>query len=238
MLWGNPAQRRVQRHLADGNAHTTGALVAQSEDAFAVAGHDTANVVVPWLGQHLVDEVPVWITDKQSPRLAPYFREALASFAHGGRVNDGQQLFRVVRDQRIEESLVIVLQVAHQCVSCKRVGLVLESPPASFALIFKCPDMRRQQAVKGKGVAFRLGKRGSLIESGMEKQIKARQVGADHRTVGGGGRTLFGHAVSPWKRAILRQNHLMALGVEHPRAILASAGSHSNATRRRSFKRR
>ena len=43
MLGGNAAERRVERHFADGNAHAARALIAEAEDAFAVADHDAAH---------------------------------------------------------------------------------------------------------------------------------------------------------------------------------------------------
>jgi len=43
----NPADKRVQRKLADGNAQTADALIADAEDALAVGDDDNVNV---WIG--------------------------------------------------------------------------------------------------------------------------------------------------------------------------------------------
>ena len=76
------------------------------------------------------------IADEQSARLAPDLAEALAALAHRRRIDDGQQLFDVVRDQRVEQGLVVVLQVAHQ-------GIFAEGCGACYrALAFSAPADR------------------------------------------------------------------------------------------------
>ncbi len=119
MLRRNAAQRRVERHLADGNAHAARALIAQAEDALAVADHNAAHVVVARVGEDLLDAVLVGIAEEEAARLAPDLGEALASLAHCRRVDDGQQLLDVVGDERVEQRLVVVLQVAHIACTCR-----------------------------------------------------------------------------------------------------------------------
>ena len=46
MFRRNAAKGGIERHFADGNAHAACALVAQAEDALAVADHDAAHVVI------------------------------------------------------------------------------------------------------------------------------------------------------------------------------------------------
>ena len=60
MLRRNAAQRGVERHLADGNAHAARALIAEAEDALAIADHDAAHIVVARIGEDLIDSVSCW----------------------------------------------------------------------------------------------------------------------------------------------------------------------------------
>ena len=198
MMRGHAAERGVERHFADGDAHAAGSLVAEAEDALAIADHDAANVVVARVGEHLVDAVAVGVADEQAARLAPDLGEALASFAHSGRVDHGQQLFHVVGDERVEEGLVVILQVAHQGVFAEGRGLVVESLLAAFALVFKGADVGREQAMQAEGGAFFLGKRGALVQAGMEQEVVAGAAGADDVEVRGGiGGSGWRHGFSP-----------------------------------------
>ena len=60
MFGRDAAQRRVERHFADGNAHAARALVAQAENALAIADHDAAHVVVARVGENLFRCDPCW----------------------------------------------------------------------------------------------------------------------------------------------------------------------------------
>ena len=57
VLRRDAAQRGVEGHLADGNAHAACALIAQSENALAVRDHDAAHLVKARVGEDLVDAV-------------------------------------------------------------------------------------------------------------------------------------------------------------------------------------
>ncbi len=116
------------------------------------------------------------IADEQAAGLAPDFRKSLASFAHRGGVDNGQQFFNVVLDERIEEGLRAVLEVAHECVFGEGGVLILEGSHAAFALFLKGPDVGRKQAVQRKFVAFPLGERGALVQLRVEQQIIAGEM--------------------------------------------------------------
>ena len=73
MLRRNSAERGVERHLPDGDAHAAGALVAEAENALAIADHDAAHIVVARVGENLIDPIPIGIADEQSARPAPDF---------------------------------------------------------------------------------------------------------------------------------------------------------------------
>jgi hypothetical protein len=84
VLRRNAAQRGVESHLADGDAHAAGALVAQAENALAVRDHDATHLVIARVGQNLLDAVLVRIAEEEAARPAPNLAEALAALAHAG----------------------------------------------------------------------------------------------------------------------------------------------------------
>ena len=143
-----PRQRRVERHLADGNAHAARALIAQPQDAFSIAHHDAPHIIIAGVGKDLRDAIPVRIAEKKTARLAPDLGKALAALAYRRRVDDRQQLFGMLGDERIEQRLIVVLQVAHVAVFAKGGIAAVEHALAAFALVFQRPDVRRQQAVQ------------------------------------------------------------------------------------------
>src|SRR5437867_10072 len=110
------AQRGVERHFSDGNAHAPGALVAQSEDAFAVAYNNAADAVITGVRENLLDALLVGIAQEEAAGLAPNLAELLTTIAHGGRVNDGESFFDVIGDKRIEKRLIAVLEIAHETI--------------------------------------------------------------------------------------------------------------------------
>ncbi len=133
------------------------------------------------------------IADEQAARLAPDLGEALAAFADGWSVDDGQQFFSVVRDERVEQGFIAVLKIAHEGVFREGTGLVVESLLAAFALVFERADVRRKQAVQGECGALLFGECGALVEFGVEQQVVAGKMSADYGGVGRGG-GLGGHA--------------------------------------------
>ena len=180
VLGRNAAQRCVESHFANGNAHAAGALVAEAEDALAVGDDDAAHVVVARVGQHLVHAVAVGIADEETARLAPDFAEALAALAHRGRVHHGQHLFHVVRDERIEERLRAVLQVAHEAVFVERAALGVEGLDAALALLVERADVRRQQSVEREDVALVLSECGAFVQPWVRQQLVAGEPGTNH----------------------------------------------------------
>ena len=55
---GMPAQARVERELADGDAHAVGAEIAQAEDALSVGDDDDADVLLGPVVEDLRDAAP------------------------------------------------------------------------------------------------------------------------------------------------------------------------------------
>ena len=169
VLRRDAAQCGVKRHLADGNAHAARALIAQAENAFAVRDHNAAHIVKTRVGENLFDPILVRIAHKKTARPAPYLAEALASLAHYGRINNGQQLLGVVRDQRVEKRLAVVLQIAHVAVLQEGRSPAVQHPFAASPLIFKRSDVRRQQPMKAESSSLLFGKGRALVQPGIQQ---------------------------------------------------------------------
>ena len=154
-------------------------LITQAQNAFPVADYNAAHIIVAWVGENLLDPVLIGVTQEHSAGFTPDFAEALASFPDGRRVDDGQKLFNVVGDERVKESLVVVLQIAHEAVFAEGGAALVERELAALALIFKASDMRGQQTVKPEGVAFLFSKGGALVKARIQQQVKARKASSD-----------------------------------------------------------
>ena len=183
MLWRDAAQCGVKGHLADGNAHAARALIAQAENAFAVRDHDAAHIVKTRVGKNLFDAVLVGIAHKKAAWPPPYLAEALASLAYHRRINNGQQLFGVVRDKRVEEGLAVVLHIAHVAVLEEGCSPAVQHPFAAFPLIIERSDVRRQEPMQAKSSALLLGKGSALVEPGIRQQLNPMKMGSDHSAV-------------------------------------------------------
>ena len=182
----NAAQSRVESHLSDRNAHSSRALIAQSKNSFAVAHDNTSDTVITIMRDHLLDTVLVGITDEQASRLAPDFAEALASFTYGRRIDDGQQRLNILRDQRVVERFIRILQIAHETVFAETRRLIRERILPAFKLLGERAFMWRQQSVERKRVAFIFGKRGSFIEPRIVEQVVPGKIRANDAGCGEG----------------------------------------------------
>src|ERR1035437_8804794 len=120
------------------------------------------------------------IGEEEAARPAPDLAEALAALSHDRGVNDRQQLFRVVRNQRVEKRFAIVLQVAHVAVLAKGGIATGQHSQAAFPLIFQGSDMRRQKAMQAECGAFLFGKGRAFVEPGIMEQLEPVKSGANH----------------------------------------------------------
>src|SRR5262249_12895844 len=169
----NPAERRVKRHLSDRDAHASGALVAKSQDSLAVADHDALDIVVVGVAQDLRDAILVRIAQKQAARPSPDLAETLTAFAHGGCVDERQHLFDVANQERVEQSLVGILEVAQKAVFVESAWLLRQCLLAAFDLLVEAPHVWRQQTMQLKYVAFVIGERRSLVQARRVDQVIA-----------------------------------------------------------------
>src|ERR1700732_1155996 len=91
----------VERQLADRDAHAAGALIADTENAFAVADHDRIDAVVARMGENAPDQMPVRDAEEKSARFAEDPAEKLTAQPDRRRVDDRHHLFDVAGQQRV-----------------------------------------------------------------------------------------------------------------------------------------
>src|SRR6202035_793757 len=96
----------VEREVADWYAHASGALVAQSENALAVADHNGLDTVEAGVLQNIANAIFERQAQKQAARLAKQMAEQLAAQSDRGRIDDRHHLFDVAGQQGIKKSLV------------------------------------------------------------------------------------------------------------------------------------
>ena len=92
-----------------------------------------------------------------------------------GRVYDRQQLFQILDQQRVEQSLVGVLQLPKDGVALE-IGLVAaQRLQAARYLLVQRRDIGREQAVKVELLALGLGERCTLVELRIGQQLVSAQ---------------------------------------------------------------
>ena len=144
MLRMNAAERGVKGHLPDRDAHASRTLIAESQDSLPVADHDAFHTVVTGMIQDLIDAIFIRIAEKQTSRLSPYLTEALATLTHSWRVHQREHLFDIAHQERVEQRLVRILQVAEKAVFIEGVRLIPQCLHPALNLFIKTPHMRRQ----------------------------------------------------------------------------------------------
>ena len=142
------AAGRVERELADRDAHAAGALVAEPEDPLAVGQHDRLDRVEARIGKDLLQTPLVRQAQKQAARFAKQLAELLAPGADGRGVDQRQQLLEVLLQQGKEQGLVVVVQFAQKGVALEIAGEPAQHRQAARDLLLQGADMRRQQTVQ------------------------------------------------------------------------------------------
>src|SRR5262249_6145365 len=157
--------------LADRDAHAAGALVSQPENALAIGHDDRLDRVEARLRKDAIDPGLVRDTEEQAARLPKQAAEVLAAFPDGGRVDDRHQLFQVSDQQRVEQGLVGILQLAQEGVAFEiRLEAAQRLETARYLLI-ESRDIGRQQAVQVERVTLGLRKRRALVELRIGQQL-------------------------------------------------------------------
>ncbi len=190
-----PPQPGIKGQLADGDAHAASALVAEPEDALAVADDDDAHGVEQRIGEDVAEPMAVGIAEEQATGLAPDLAEPLATFPDGRRVDQRQQLAEIVGEQAIEQGLVGVEQVAQEGVALEVAAERSQHPQAASRLAGQRPHMRRQDAVEPERIAFLVAEGGALVEDGSVDEVVAAQRRFDDTRVIG--KIQLGHGRPP-----------------------------------------
>jgi hypothetical protein len=99
--------------------------------------------------------------------------EPLASRPHRGRVNDRQHRFEIARQQRIEEGLVGVLQIAQEDVLLDRIAEPVERLHPARDLFVERRHAGRQQAMQLERVSFSFGEGRALVQQRRRQKLIA-----------------------------------------------------------------
>ena len=127
------------------------------------------------IGEDLIEPPLVREAQKQPARPAEQLAELLAAGADRRRVDDRQQFFEVLHQQREEQGLVVVVQLAQKGIAFEVGGEAAQHHQPPRNLLAERADMRRQQTVQLEHVALGFGKGGAFVEERVGQQPKAEE---------------------------------------------------------------
>ncbi len=156
------ADQRVERELADRDAHAADALVADAEDPLAVGDDDDVHLLGRPVAQHLPQVLPVRPGQVEPPGPAPDLGEAPAALGDRRRVHQGQRGGHVGGEHGVEEVLVAVLQRAQVDVAVEVGRHARHLAPGPSNLHVEGGHRVREQAEQAELTPLRLGERGPL----------------------------------------------------------------------------
>ena len=156
-------------------AHAAGALIAKAEDALPIGNDDHLGVLEVRIGENVLQAFAMRNAEKQPPRPAEQPAEVLATCTHRRRVYGRQQLLDVAREQRVEQRLVGVLQVAEEREALQLGGEPAQGREPSRHLLLQRGDGRRQQPMQLELGALFVGERRALVEQRIGQQVIAEQ---------------------------------------------------------------
>ncbi len=107
---------RIERELADRDAHAAGTLIAQAQDALAVAHHDRLDAVEARIAKNAAHPVLKRKAQEQAARLAKDAAELLTAETYRGRIDDRHHLFDVPGQQRVKQGFIGVLQATKESI--------------------------------------------------------------------------------------------------------------------------
>ena len=172
-----PGAGGIERELADGDSHASRTLVAEPENALAIADHDRADCVIAVVPEDLANSMLVGVTEKQSAGLAPDLAETLASFADRRRVHQRHHLFDVAHQHGVKQGFVRVLQVPQIGIALEIGFKIVQRLKTARRLIFKIANMWGKQSVQCEVGALVFSERGSLVQHGKVNQVEAGEPG-------------------------------------------------------------
>ena len=168
---------RIERELADGNAHAERAQVTEAEDALAIGHHDHAHIRMRPVAQNLRD--PAALADADENAAGPAEDGAVfeAGLADRGGVDDGDHLLRMLLHQPVEKGLVAVLQGGEEDVLLERIRFAAVIAVDAMQLLLDREHPGRQQAAQAQRIALALGEGRTLVEQRIGQQSMTPRVG-------------------------------------------------------------
>ena len=110
-----------------------------------------------------MDDVAQGIGHEKAAGAPVNLAETLAGQAHGRRVDDGQHFGQIAPDQRIEQSLVGVLELTQINMAPEIRIFAADRLIRAFDLGLQIFDMRRQEAEQTELVSLFVGKGGAFV---------------------------------------------------------------------------
>mmetsp|Transcript_25597 Transcript_25597/g.80132 ORF Transcript_25597/g.80132 Transcript_25597/m.80132 type:complete len:512 (+) Transcript_25597:550-2085(+) len=179
---------RIERQLADGDAHAIHAEVAEPEDTLAVGEDDGGNVLLRPVVQHLADVTLVPQTQVEAPRrLGDDLAPLLACLAHRRRVHERHELGHVAHEQRVVEVRMAALDAREHQVLVNVRGLRPDALNRDAGLHLQVKDASGHQAFEAARVALGRGECEPLVAERRPQQphallllLRCRSGGAQH----------------------------------------------------------
>ncbi len=184
--------RRVERQLADRNAHAAGPLIAEAQDALAIADDNGLHRIEARMTEDAAYGAVMREAQKQAARLAKNAAELLAAEAYRRRIDDRHHLFEVLGQKSIEQSLVGILQPAQEDVLLQIAPEPAKGVEPAPDLHVEFRDMRRQESVQVERVALGLRESRAFVQERIVQEFVAAERGVDRLR-----RCFFVHR--PWR---------------------------------------
>ena len=141
-----PAGRDVKVDFADGDTHSVGPQIAETENAFAIRHHDEVYVRKGNVPENMVDVVDVLGAEVNPAIIARDMTEHHAGLADGWRIDDREHLGKVRGKEAVKERLVAIQKRLQENILFDLVGLSAEHFIAALALRFEIRDNRAKQS--------------------------------------------------------------------------------------------
>ena len=168
---------RIERELADRNAHAVGAEVAEAEDALAVGDDDKLRRIRP-VGQQFRDPPAIVGADEHAARPLEDEAKALAGEAHRRRIDQRLDFIDVVAHDAEEQRLVAVVQRVERDVFFQIAGQAAQIDQHTLDLLLHRKHMRRQKAAQSQRVALGFREGSALVKQRIAQQRQtARRFG-------------------------------------------------------------
>ena len=178
----NAGAGRVERKLADRNAHAVGAKIAEAQDALAVGHHNQLGGVRP-VSQNRRDTSAIVGADEQAARPLEDVAEPLAGEPDRRGINERLNLVDIVGNDTEEQRLVAVMQRVEGDIFLKVVGLLAQISQHALGLRLNRKHMGRQKSAQTERIALLVGEARAFVEKRIAQQRHpVRLIGLGRRS--------------------------------------------------------